>query len=303
VEPQRVCRRVPFIFCLLMRADGIGFPFVAALCVTMMWITGCGGGSRTTSNMTRADKSAIHRSITLAFTSDDPGLCDENATPALIQSFFSGSIARCERERQRGKPASSVAISGLSISGKTADAQALPTGGSNNGEKLSVALLNTNGGWKLDRIRYVYGSDPKTDRQVDHFLRSATKPALTRPASGCVQTRLRVAFRSAGVPIGTPELKGESRVVLIGCLRDHPSAAAPFRRAFLRGLTRHAETEVGRRLSGCVIAEFRRRITTEEIVEILNGDTSGVERVAKATGEKCGATDAILRALRATARI
>jgi hypothetical protein len=275
-------------------------PFlVAGTCLALTaTLAACGANSHPASGPSPATIAAIRHSITVGFTSKDPVICVQNATPNLIENIYGGSVARCRREQPTSHPASSVAISELSVSGTRAHARAEPHGGESDGQAFRITLAKVGPDWKLDDLRYIYGSDPKTDRQVDLQLKEAggLQSPFGRGATRCVQTRLRSAFRTGGVPFGNRELTAETKAVLIGCLRSDPSLVSGIRRLFLRQLDRQARKSVGASGAKCIVDHLRRAVRPQDIVGLLAGQQpTSLLRKARAIGAHCGSIQAIIR--------
>jgi hypothetical protein len=274
---------------------------VAGLCLALVvTLTACGSDEKpATHGPDSATLAAIRHSITVGFTSSDPAICVHDATPGLIENLYGGSLSKCRREVQKGKSAASVKLSDLSVSGDTAHARAAPHGGTNAGEEFRLTLRKLGPDWKLDDLRYIYGSDPATDRQVDLELREiGGLPQLPfgQAALRCVENRLRDAFRTGGVPFGKRELAAETKAVAIGCLRSDPSLATHFRRLFLKQLANQARREIGETGAKCILRGLRRAITDQDIVDLITGGPSAsLLQEAKTIGRRCGSTEAILR--------
>jgi hypothetical protein len=273
------------------------------LCLTLAaTLAACGGGSKATSGPSPATLAAIRNSITVGFTSNDPAICVRNATPNLIDNLY-GSLAKCRSQQGRGRPAKSVSISDISASGGTAHARAAPHGGTNDGEEFRLTLAKVGPDWKLDDLRYVYGSDPNTDKQVDLIVRDIGESQdlfalFGVRATRCVEARLRTAFRTGGVPFGKPELRTEAKTVLIGCMRSDPSLAAVYRGHLLRRLDNVARKEVGGTGARCIVGRLRHAITNQDVVEVLasQGRSTRLIRKLHAIGRRCGSIEAILHA-------
>ena len=273
---------------------------VAGLCLALAsTLAACGSDQNANDGPDPATVAAIRHSITVGFTSTDPAICVENATPNLIENIYGGSVARCKREQPGSHPARSVAISDVSVSGNTAHARAAPHGGDNDGQEFRLTLAKIGPDWKLDDLRYLYGSDPKTDQQVDLQLRQVG--GLRRRPFGeatfrCLETRLRSAFRTGGVPFGHQELTAETKSVLIGCLRSDPSLVAGFRRVFFKQLEREGRKAVGASAAKCVVNRLRRVISDQDIVNfIFEGPPASFLQKARAIGRRCGSIQSILR--------
>lgn len=267
-------------------------------------MSACGGGNDSgidSDTQTGAD-SAVRSAITRAVTTNDPSNCVELSTDAFIDDLYKGSIEKCKRETKREKPAKSVRITDLRVEGDTARVRIAPSGGTNGGQVLSVVLAKSGDAWKVNEVRYFYGSDAKTDAKIDTLLSSFRREGLREgfgtQITRCAQARLRVAFRAGGTSFGARELKQEVKAITFGCLRDHPSAAPVVLDAYFEGLRQAARKKLGPAITDCVIERLRQTITPEEIVDALTGsEPPSLTRKESEAGAKCGNTEAILKAL------
>jgi hypothetical protein len=159
-----VCRGLPHL-------ERNGAAAVAVFAVAL--IAGCGGDSNnsgttaptaagTTStwsatiannlgtNGTGSDVFLIQKSILSVFASRDAtAACETYATSKYVSTAF-GDIAGCKAAQTAGGSATSVKATGFKVSGDTATATVVPTGGPSSGEKINVSLVKDGGTWKVD---------------------------------------------------------------------------------------------------------------------------------------------------------
>ena len=95
---------------------------------------------------------AITAAIDAVLASGDPALaCERYATADYVGTTF-GSRGGCVHSTVPASAADSVEVSAIRISGSTAKATAVPSGGPSDGEKISVALVNEDRVWKVDSL-------------------------------------------------------------------------------------------------------------------------------------------------------
>ena len=119
--------------------------------------TTSGGGATTTTPGGQGapvdPKQAITSAIDAVLASGDPALaCERYATAKYVGTTF-GSRGGCVHSTVPASAADSVEVSAIRISGTTAKATAVPSGGPSDGEKISVDLVNADGVWKVDSLQ------------------------------------------------------------------------------------------------------------------------------------------------------
>jgi hypothetical protein len=149
------------------RIERHGATAVAVFAVAL--IAGCGGDSNepgstastaagTTStrsatianDSTQNDLVLIQKSILAVFASGDPtAACETYATAKYVSTGF-GDISGCKAAQTAGGSATSVKATGVKVSGDTATATVVPTGGPSSGETINVRLVKDGGTWKVD---------------------------------------------------------------------------------------------------------------------------------------------------------
>lgn len=123
---------------------------LSALIVSALALVACGGSGS-------SDEENIEAAIETSATASDPANCTKLETLAFSEqsSGESGKAAteKCEEEAKdpEGK-AESVAVSEVEVDGSKATANAAISGGSLEGQTVSIALVEEDGQWKLDQI-------------------------------------------------------------------------------------------------------------------------------------------------------
>jgi hypothetical protein len=158
------------------RRAGDGAGAVALLAAGALVLGGCGGdddgesaptaGVETTPTVSApparqqptdqgpSDEQLIRSAIEAVLASGDPAAaCDQFATEAFVRMAY-GDRAGCEAAlASPGGAARSVEVSEIAISGESATAVAVPSGGPSSGERLEVAVVREGGTWKVDALR------------------------------------------------------------------------------------------------------------------------------------------------------
>jgi hypothetical protein len=121
-----------------------------ALLALVFGLAACGGDSE-------SDEDKVIDVIETSVTSTDPADCKELATQSFLEQteFEQGAAAveSCEEsaEDTENDP-ESVEVSEVEVDGSAATADVAFTGGSFDGQTLSVALVEEDGDWKMDEI-------------------------------------------------------------------------------------------------------------------------------------------------------
>jgi hypothetical protein len=121
-----------------------------ALLALVFGLVACGGGGE-------SDEDKVVDVIETSATSTDPADCKELATQSFLEQteFEQGAAAvkSCEEsaEDTENDP-ESVEVSKVEVDGSAATADVAFTGGSFDGQTLSVALVEEDGDWKMDEI-------------------------------------------------------------------------------------------------------------------------------------------------------
>lgn len=123
---------------------------IGALLVLALALGACGGSGS-------SDEDKIEAAIETSATASDPANCKKLETLAFSEQSSGESgkaaIEECEEEAEdpEGK-AESVAVSEVEVDGSKATANAAVSGGSLEGQTVSIALVEEDGQWKLDQI-------------------------------------------------------------------------------------------------------------------------------------------------------
>jgi hypothetical protein len=100
----------------------------------------------------QSDEQLIRAAIEGALASGDPArACERFVTEAYVVTTY-GDRAGCDAAVPSGA-ARSVKVSAIAVSGDTATAVAVPSGGPSTGERLDVSLVREGDVWKVDALR------------------------------------------------------------------------------------------------------------------------------------------------------
>ena len=120
-----------------------------ALLSLVFGLSACGGGE--------SDEDKVVEVIETSVTSTDPADCEELATQGFLEQTEleegAAAVESCEEsaEDTENDP-DSVEVSEVEVDGSAATADVSFTGGSFDGQTLSVALVEEDGGWKMDEV-------------------------------------------------------------------------------------------------------------------------------------------------------
>lgn len=131
-----------------MRKPHLLLPF--ALLALVLGLVACGGGGD-------SDEDKIVEVIETSVTSDDPAHCKELSTQAFMEqtqaSEGTEAVESCEANaKDKSEDPESVEVSEVEVDGSSASANAAFTGGSFDGQTLSLSLVDEDGDWKLNEI-------------------------------------------------------------------------------------------------------------------------------------------------------
>jgi hypothetical protein len=111
---------------------------------------GAAGGSGATSG--GSDEQQIKASIEgLVVDPDNEVVCAEVITRQLLEASY-GDLQGCLKGRRPVTLAESVKVSGLSIDGDLATAEAVPSGGLYDGETLEIEAVRQGDRWRIDQF-------------------------------------------------------------------------------------------------------------------------------------------------------
>ena len=98
-------------------------------------------------------RSPIRFAILSALTSGLPEIaCGPFVTSSYLRTAYGGRDG-CLRAQGEAAVPDHVEVSEIMVDGRKATATAVPDGGPNDGEKLTITLVREGGAWKLDRVR------------------------------------------------------------------------------------------------------------------------------------------------------
>ena len=120
-----------------------------ALLALVFGLAACGGGD--------SDEDKIVEVIETSATSADPADCKELATQAFLEqteaSEGKAAVESCEASTEdTSDDPDSVEVTEVEVDGSSASANASFSGGSFDGQTLTVGLLEEDGDWKLDEV-------------------------------------------------------------------------------------------------------------------------------------------------------
>lgn len=154
----------------------------ALLLALALVLAACGGGGE-------SDEDKIASTIETSATSNDPAVCDETQTLAFMEQT-SGSTGKeaekgCEEEAKEGEDQpDSVNVSKVEVDGDTATANAEFKGGPFDAQTLELALVDEDGGWKLDELIGFADFDP--EKLVDAFAEQIEEePEIEPETASC----------------------------------------------------------------------------------------------------------------------
>jgi hypothetical protein len=121
-----------------------------ALLALVFGLVACGGGGD-------SDEDKVIEVIETSATSSDPADCKELSTQAFLEQTEleegAGAVKSCEESAEdTSDDPESVEVSEVEVDGSAATANVAFTGGSFDGQTLTVALVDEDGDWKLNEI-------------------------------------------------------------------------------------------------------------------------------------------------------
>ena len=120
-----------------------------ALLALVLGLAACGGGE--------SDEDKVVEVIETSATSSDPADCKELATQAFLEQTEleqgAAAVKSCEESAEdTSDDPESVEVSEVEVDGSAATADVAFSGGSFDGQTLSVALVEEDGDWKMDEV-------------------------------------------------------------------------------------------------------------------------------------------------------
>jgi hypothetical protein len=137
-----------------------------------------------------SDEETIASTIETALTRTNPGDCTKLMTQAFVEQMTAdeGAEAVEECERNAGAEESAnppVAVSDIEVDGSNATANVAYMGGTFAGQTLTVALVEEDGGWKLDEnIRFAKLDPRKVVNELAEGWGSPAEDDCIRKALG-----------------------------------------------------------------------------------------------------------------------
>jgi hypothetical protein len=121
-----------------------------ALLALVFGLVACGGDSE-------SDEDKVVDVIETSVTSTDPADCKKLATQSFLEQTEleqdAAAVKSCEENAEdTSDDPESVEVSAVEVDGSAATADVAFTGGSFDGQTLSVALVEEDGDWKMDEI-------------------------------------------------------------------------------------------------------------------------------------------------------
>jgi ABC-type glycerol-3-phosphate transport system substrate-binding protein len=162
--------------------------FPLALLALVLGLVACGGGE--------SDEDKVVDVIETSATSSDPADCKELATQAFLEqtelSEGAEAVESCEESaKETEDDPDSVEVSEVEVDGSAATADAAFTGGSFDGQTLSVALIEEDGDWKLDEVTgFAEFDQEKLASTLEEGLQSG-EDALDPPLARCFAEVIR----------------------------------------------------------------------------------------------------------------
>jgi hypothetical protein len=119
---------------------------LALIClIGALALPGCGFGGG------QSDREQITDVVNKAFTDDDPKLCGQVLSQSFIKTFY-GTVGKCEQNAAKGANADSVDVLRLTVTGDTAKALIMASGGSASPKPVTLKLVKEDGDWKIDAL-------------------------------------------------------------------------------------------------------------------------------------------------------
>jgi hypothetical protein len=132
----------------------------------------------------------IERNIDVVFTSGNPGYCDDLTTRHYLEQTtdepWPFADEACEIYAGEGTT-QSVAVSRVRVEGGRATARVIPSGGSLDGATVTVALVDEDGYWRLDRLVAIDRFDRAAFRR--NYRRSFLTFGSSQSAASCAVER------------------------------------------------------------------------------------------------------------------
>jgi hypothetical protein len=144
-----------------------------------------------------SDEDQIVEAIETSATSTNPADCSKFSTQAFMEQSTSETgqkaVKSCEEDASKPNNAESVDVSEVEVEGSKATADGAVTGGSFDGQTVTISLVKEGDQWKLDQITGFAAFDQA--KLVKAFETELTKPSseLSQAQSSCIIEALEEA--------------------------------------------------------------------------------------------------------------
>ncbi len=157
------------------------------LVVSALAFAACGGSG--------SNEAQIEDAIQTAATSTDPANCEALSTLAFMEQTEAeqgqAAIKACEADAKDGSNnPDTVTVTNVEVDGSTATADAAFTGGSFDGQTLTLALVQEDGDWKLDQIKGFAKFDKAALLAALHDQLVAEPDPLSESQAACMVSKL-----------------------------------------------------------------------------------------------------------------
>jgi hypothetical protein len=155
-------------------------------------LAACGGGG--SGSRSSKDEDAIRKIIVSTSTTKDPSRCATLATQRFLEQIEieegSKALAACRDDVKNDRPANSVDIASVKVSGTQATATYTQHGGDSDGQRFTVDFLKSEDTWRFDHISGLQIDRPKFERSMRASL---VRPpdAISVSAADCSIRELR----------------------------------------------------------------------------------------------------------------
>lgn len=154
---------------------------VALLALAAFALAACGSSE--------SDEDKVVDVIETSVTSTDPADCEALSTLAFMEQSTSSTgkdaVKACEEDAEdTSNDAEDVTVSEVEVDGSDATANVALVGGSLDGQTVTVALVEEDGDWKMDRITGFTKFDKES--LVNGFEENFEESEVEAPLAGCI---------------------------------------------------------------------------------------------------------------------